>query len=551
MQYTVEGSIDRREPTEGEQTGAQRVVTPFGGMNLMGTAMPNPFSPQGLTREGYPMPAAPYTPVPPNPGAIGPMVGGVGGMQPVSLNNWPQSFGVEPQPGTYATYRAMGTDPTIALAMNLLFAPIRGNSWSYQVRRPDGQEIRRGPIAGDGVVSDPLDRELEDRASILKRMFDPQRPSIVRNSLRGLEYGWQPFEEVWKQQGGRWGIEKLKPLLPELTSILVDTHGEAVGLRQRVAGDNQLAVTLDQQKSFVYTYDREGDNHYGRSRHENIRQNAWMLWIGTLAKFGLYHSKTANVISQIHYPPGATFRDSAGSEMSSFQMAQQLATWISQGRTVYVPNLFAAASKPSDAADLAGKSQWLISFLDAGGADHAGGFDTALRYLDALKFRGWLRSERTGMEATQSGSRADSETHTDSALLDCTLVDRDIADALSRGVVDDVLAVNWGEEARGSVYIEPAPLVDDKIATYKLLLAAILGNPGALEELLASADMEAVLDALDIPMAQGSPPPFGGKFGNEGDVPPLDDSAVPSIPDNAQKALSRIYRMAMGRKKAG
>src|ERR1019366_10568860 len=131
------------------------------------------------------------------------------------------------------------------------------------------------------------------------------------------------------------------------------------------------------------------------------------------------------------------------------------------GKSVRFPNRFASIDDPTTAADLAGKSQWVLSQFDPGGTDYSPGLVATLGYYDKLLFRGWLRPERVGLEASH-GTRADAETHSESSVLDSEIVDRDFAGQFNRGVVDDVLTLNFGPQARGAVWVEPSPISDKK-----------------------------------------------------------------------------------------
>ena len=62
------------------------------------------------------------------------------------------------------------------------------------------------------------------------------------------------------------------------------------------------------------------------------------------------------------------------------------------------------------------------------------------KYYDALMVRGYYMPERSLLEATTAGARADSETHGQAALAQAMSVDRDIARHLSWYAVDDMLA---------------------------------------------------------------------------------------------------------------
>ena len=57
-----------------------------------------------------------------------------------------------PLPGTYAVYRRMSAHPTLALARSIVTAPILAGTWAFEMRRPDGQKVRKAPI-GEGVAA--------------------------------------------------------------------------------------------------------------------------------------------------------------------------------------------------------------------------------------------------------------------------------------------------------------------------------------------------------------------------------------------------------------
>ena len=152
--------------------------------------------------------------------------------------------------------------------------------------------------------------------------------------------------------------------------------------------------------------------------------------------------------------------------------------------------------------DLAGKSSWVISFLEAAGAAaNLQGMTERQRYYDALMFRGWLRPERSGLES-RFGSRADAAKHTESGLIDSELLHADICETFNRGVVDDLLAFNYGPAARGSVYVTPSPLQHTKRELFGKLLQAMWRDPTRLGEFISQTDMDAVFDLMEVPKAE-------------------------------------------------
>lgn len=409
--------------------------------------------------------------------------------------------------GTYENYRKMSSDPTLALARMVVTAPVLAGSWGF--------------TAHEDAPADALD--------VIKAAIEPMRPLIVRECLRSLEYGWQPFEKVWQVVDNLWTVRKLKPLLPDVTQIVVADDGSFAGLQNN-------GVDLAPIKSFVCTYDGEAGNFYGRSRHENARKE-WSRREDVDERSAQYAGKVAGVYCVIHYPPGKSL-DAAGSEVENFVLAQRLGEALMKGKPVYCPNLFAAANiaeNPEQAAALAGKGAWVIEFKDSGGASHATGFIEKLKYHDSRLFRAWLRPERSAMEG-QFGTKAEAEAHGDVGLIDCELIDADIARQLNWYIIDDMLAVNWGEQARGSVVIVPAPIIDKNRAVMTKILDAILGNPGTLELFLSTFDADTMHDQFRIPVTVDHVDWTGGAGATEDEKPLTAEEAI-----KLQEQMKGIY----------
>ena len=394
-----------------------------------------------------------------------------------------------PQSGTYGVYRRMSGHPTLALAKSIVTAPILAGSWSFEARRPDGKRPRRNP-PGDGVRSDPIDRLLEDRCRFIQRQIEPMRTAFLVEALRALEFGWRPFEKVWEVNNGQVILTRLKPLLPDFTYLQVDAHGNFAGIVQ-------MEVRLPVDKAFIYTYDGEAGNLYGRSRHENARQ-AWSCWQQVDDRTAQLATKVSAIIPLVHYPIGQS-RDANGQQRDNGDLADVILNGLGSGRGVKLPNLFASTEDPRLSAELAGKSSWMVSFLEAANAAHnLTGLTERQRYYDALMFRAWLRPERVGLES-KHGSRADASKHTETGLTDSELLHADICDQLNRGVVDEILTYNFGVDSAGSVYVSPSPLQETKRALLQKLLEAVWGNTSTLKQFLAQTDMDAVFDVLEIP----------------------------------------------------
>lgn len=389
-----------------------------------------------------------------------------------SLSGLP-GFSPAPAPD-YDTYRKVSAHPTVALVKSIVVSPVIGNTWNY---------VKRDDAVPDEMVE------------AVRMVFDPIHNDLVRDCMKALEMGWSPFEVIWKNAKDLSVIVRCKPLIPDNTSPVVDEHGNLEGLINKSPHIGKVA--LADEKYFAYTYDSQSGDPLGRSRHDNVIK-VWHESEQIRERLAQYMRKVSSIIPVLHYPEG-TLRDSSGADRSTEYLAQKTLDAVSQGHGIMFPNLFASEQDPRKAADLAGKSSWLLTFVDPGGADYAPGFHTILEYYDSLIFRAWLRPERVGLES-RHGSRADAVAHTDTGTRDCELIDRDIAEAINRQLVNKFLELNFGEDAVGAVRIEPNPIEDNSVQIYQTLVDAILSNSLIAQSVSNKIDVPALLDAMGVPV---------------------------------------------------
>ena len=386
------------------------------------------------------------------------------------------------------TFRRMLCDPTIAIGMQTIIAPIIASSWKY--------------VASDDAPDDAVE--------LVRKAFDVQRIRILRDALRSVAFGWYPFEKVWSVEKGRYVIRH-RGLLPELCRVMVDKD------TKMLAGIKAGNVELLNDKSWLVTHDREGDNYYGRSRLLNILDQ-WHEGNEISKKGGQLATKAASIIPIVHYPPGGG-DGLNGEKISNFESTAAILNQLQSARGIALPNLAGDASALMRNPELAGKSAWVISFLEAAGAAQSlGSMTERQRYLDSLKLRGLFVPERAVTEASLSGSRADAENSADLALLSCEQLHADIVESLNEsGGVREMLTINFGDQAAEWVKIEPAPLDDKKRGVFKQLFAAVMAMPAMAEDLMTQIDIDAVCDALDIPKLDKDKP--------------ITLAALPSVPD--------------------
>ncbi len=422
-------------------------------------------------------------------------------------------------PPTFATYRRMSRFPTIALAHLLVTGPIIAGAWQIEAR----------------------DDAPEDAVDLIRCQFEAARSLIMRDALRSLIFGFYPFEKVWEHRvvNGvqRRVIKKFKPLLPELTEVLTLTNGTFAGLKNYPSRGQTVELSPDE--SWLFTNDGEGGNLLGSPRIENCRK-AWSRWHEIDDRSGQLITKVAAIIPQVHYPKGMS-KDANGDIVNNSVAAKRILDSLRTANGISIENGYANADDPRVQMELAGKSAWMISFLESAGAStNMGAMSDKQRYYDSLMLRGYFIPERAATEG-QFGTKAEAEAHGNIRIVDCELLAGEVDRHINWYAVDDVLAMNYGEEARGSVWVKTAPIDDGRIAVFEKVLDAILNNPGSLEELLVQADMDSVLDALKIPKGDNTIS-FGATTVTPTPVLVPDPNAVP--PGEPANRMDNLYTRA-------
>ena len=290
----------------------------------------------------------------------------------------------KPPPGTFETYRMMRQNPTLVIAQAATFCPILASTWGVEAAK------FKAPTGAKDLV---------------ERTYVRRRTKLVKRLLAGMHFGFSSLEQVWgiDEEGAVVPLD-FKYLIPDITTCVVDDHGNFMGL----VNDTQ---ELSDRECLWYTHNREGDNYYGISRFENVRRT-WANAMSIEDTGFRLDQKAAGTTPYVGYPLG-TSTDSTGKEISNYQAALQLVASVSKGMGVVYPNHGTIAEDDLlHSPDLAKQSLWNWGFMDAGNSGPAQeAILNKLRYYDSLMLRGWCKTERSLIQADTAGSRADSETH--------------------------------------------------------------------------------------------------------------------------------------------
>lgn len=373
--------------------------------------------------------------------------------------------------GWYKKAREMRLDPTVALARQLAIAPVLAAEWSFDTK----ENVPPGA------------------ADFISENLKPMRLHILRNTLLGwIDFGWQPFEKVFAFDDvtGNYCLKKLKPLLQDITSILIEPeHGNFIGLEQE---DDD--VRIDVEYALLLSCDVEGTDWYGNAIMRNAERpyDSWNE-IGRAAT--RYDARIAGSHWVVYYPVGST-PQANGTRIDNYDLARQILSALESSGRVAIPR---ATDEMLEAAGLAGEnSSWKIELISDRGAG-ATAFIERMKYLDSLKVRAFGLPERSVLEG-QFGTKAEAGEHGDFAILNMQLRHNQVCEALNWYVVNQLLRVNYGKEFEGTVYITPAPLADSSIAFLRTLYQTLLASPEGFANEIMNLDLESLKERIGVPI---------------------------------------------------
>jgi len=372
---------------------------------------------------------------------------------------------------SYNEYRRMRKDPTIALARSVAISAILSGQWTVQ-------------CADD--VDNAIVKAVQDN-------FVRHRQKIIESAMAGcIDFGWQPFEVVWRAVDGRIEIDKFKPLLQDFTIVLIDLQtGAFAGYKQQTAL-NAAPIILPKENCLHIALGVEGTQWYGSPLLENAReiQNKWIAADYTAS---VYDKKIAGSHFIIHYPPGTSKVNDK--DVDNGVIAAELLKALEGSGSASVPRMVA----PWMGELGADETGWKIEILeDSGGRQPQ--FVDREKYLDTLKVRALLTPERAILEG-EFGTKAEASVHGDIAIMITQIRDRQIVQSLNE-VVDRFLVLNYGEQMRGKVWLESAPLVNEKLQMLKTVYASILTNPQGFAEEFDKIDTDSLKDLIGIPKSK-------------------------------------------------
>lgn len=374
--------------------------------------------------------------------------------------------------GDYWTYREMLANPTVQIARAAAMAPVKKMEWTFDADDDTPDEITE-------FVSEAITR---------------LREPIVGQACRACDFGFQAFEVVWvyDAEGGRVVPSFVKPLLPDLTNLMVNEGGELV----QVAN---TGATLSRGRFLVYSYDVEGDDWYGRSRLENIRDTAWRAWKDTFGKSGKYTTKCSTVVPIMVYPIGESVDPVTGDVTRNEDIAAAGLSKLAQADGIAMPRSYSAATEDmlrEATGSLAELADWEIKFLETR-AGHGTELVAMLQHWERLMVRGYLLPERAATEGVY-GNKAEAEAHGDIGIAIAEEVAAGIVASVNRDVIEHLLVANFGERYRKAVRLRALPLSDEAKGFFRDVAKQLLADPAYA----AKIDADSLLDGAGLPKSE-------------------------------------------------
>lgn len=388
---------------------------------------------------------------------------------------------------TYPVIRELKNDPTVQLARWAVLSPMIHTPWMYEKKKNGTQEM----------------------VDLLEETFAPLRDQLLARMVFGtLDYGWQPFEIIFKPEDGYIYIDDFKPLLQDFTVILIYiNNGKFAGFTNMPLG-NLEGVIVPERHSMCTNFEVEGTDWYGYSVYKSLLPtiNSWNTVQDTANR---YDKKIAGAMWVIYYPVGETLHN--GIRKSNDTIASELLNALEASGGIAVPDDIQVYL--DDTLDREIKGAWRIELISAT-AQNTTGFTDRHKYLDALKMRAFGLTERSVLEGSH-GTKAEADVHGDVSLSIVDSRHRLLAAILNLQAVPKLLELNFGKKYAYSACIKPAPLVDTQFATIKSIYERIIMDGDALAAEAANLNMRAMRDELGIPSVLGADDESGLKIVRE------------------------------------
>ena len=373
--------------------------------------------------------------------------------------------------------RELRKDPTIQLARWAVLSPMIHTPWTYVNLRAGGKAS--------------ASKEMID---LVNETLTPLRNSFLMQATFGsLDFGWQPFEIIYKSENSYIYVDNLKPLLQDFTTILIYiNNGKFAGFVNEPPGFENSSIVYEDY-AHLSNFEAEAGDWYGYSIYQSTYkiQNSWDSIQETANR---YDKKIAGASWVVYYPVGETkFK---GTVLANDVIALSILNDLIASGGVVIPDEI--QDSISEIMDKDKKGRWRIEIIEASGSNQTSFIDRQ-KYLDALKMRAFGHPERSLTEGNH-GTKEEASVHGDVGLSIVDSRHRLLCDQLNLYVVPKILTKNFGKKWAYSVGVQPAPLIDTQLAIVKDIYRVLLQTPEIAMRELGSIDLKSIKGLLNLPM---------------------------------------------------
>lgn len=393
--------------------------------------------------------------------------------------------------GSYDLYRKMRMNATVSIGLSFLQGLIASPKWNYQSKKNND--------APDGAVE------------YIQETLENLRPVLAKHGASAVTFGWSPFEKIWEKTTDGPTITKLRPLLPDKTLIRVNKDtGSFMGLEadlntQGIFSTERKGTFLNPQKAFIHTLDQSPESGlYGRSKLESVIQ-AWTNFQKVTQKQGQHFDIITSAILLLEYVETGDEKDINGAAITGRQVVDNMVSAIKAGKPIAAPKTLHPRSADwmkKGITDPALLKSYNISFIES--SSQAGAtFLEAQKYYDAAILRGLGIGERSLIESSGGGTKAEAGTHSGQSIRMMEHIIEDFTNQITFFIVNDLLFNRYGKKAINTVQVTPEPIDNEKRNLLREIVRLLFSPQNAVitTELV---NIDAILEQLGVPTSTQS-----------------------------------------------
>ena len=336
---------------------------------------------------------------------------------------------------------------------------------------------------------------------LVRENFNNWWDEIIKHASFGcMDFGWQGFEMVYRLEDGYWNVDKVKPLLHDITGILEATQsGDFIGFDQ---GTNKLYC--DDGGVMLFNFIPEGTYHYGQAPMKAV-ECAFDRQDKLFENIEHFDGRLASTHWAIYYPigksPVAWNDDGTVSELKdNYDIALETMQYLLMNGSVIIPSSIDESIQRLNEIGGNAKGPWRIEVLSPGeGSSGTSPYQERLRYYDVSMARALGFPERSVFEG-EHGTKAESESQGEMSSVISTLYQQELCRGGNDYFIPDIIRTNAGDRYAKSVRIVPTPSKIDEQAFLRDLYRKLIDNPEILFVEHEKLDLPALREMVGVPV---------------------------------------------------